>query len=168
MRLSTGWIPLGGGLTCSTILLFLPFYSQLKPMRHRTPSRTSTLAALVIIAGFGTSAHPDTEISQEMEVCMAKVDLSAMKNLQWVGCYTEELKRQDAKLNESFRYVQLNIPADAKGALSKAQRSWIAFRDSWCGYEAALPDAPGEEVNRLACLVELTVAQEKRIRGSVP
>ena len=90
-------------------------------MINRVLSRTSALTALIVTVGFQTTARSDVEISHEMDVCMAKVDLSAMKNLQWVGCYSEELKRQDAKLNEAFRYVQLNIPVDAKVVLSKAQ-----------------------------------------------
>ena len=136
-------------------------------MISREVLRITILTAATLFACVHLSARAESQTSKELESCMDKVDLGAMKNSQWAACYGEELKRQDARLNDAYRFVQRNVPVEAKDALVKAQRSWIAFRDNWCGYEAALPYAPSGEVNRLACLVELTAAQEKKLRGSV-
>lgn len=136
-------------------------------MTNRKPSRIFALTVVALVVGFQVPARAESETNPELQACMDNVDLGAMKNSQWAGCYSDELKRQDAKLNEAYRHVQRNIPVEAKDALVKAQRSWISFRDSWCGYEVALPYAPGGEATRLACLVDLTAAQAKKLRGSV-
>ena len=136
-------------------------------MISRKVSQVKICIAVLLVTSVHLGAHADSSTSKEMQTCMDNVDLGAMKNSQWAACYGAELKRQDAKLNDAYRLAQRSVPADAKDALLRAQRSWIAFRDTWCGYEAALPFAPGGEVNRLSCLVDLTATHEKKLRGSV-
>lgn len=123
------------------------------------------VAALFFISSW---SYAETKVSKEHEACVDKIDFGAMKNSQFEACYTEELKRQDRKLNEVYRTVQSKISPEAKAALIKGQRSWITYRDNWCNYESALDLAPGGEVNRLMCAVHLTIAQTNKLRESAP
>ena len=49
---------------------------------------------------------------------------------------------------------------------SKGQRAWLAYRDAWCAYEEQTPVAPGGIVNKMACLMDVTIAQIKRLKES--
>ena len=102
--------------------------------------------------------------SAQFQECMDKVDLGAMKNSQWYACYTEELARQDKVLNAEYRALQSRIPPETKDALTKAQRAWIAYRESWCKLEQELPNAPGGEVNYQACMLDQTIAQINKLK----
>jgi len=97
--------------------------------------------------------------------CMENVDLSAMKNTQWLVCYLDEFYRKDKILNQKYNELINRIPDDSKSSLSKAQRSWISFRDNWCSFEEQLPMAPTSDVNKAACLLELTIEQIKRLQN---
>lgn len=130
------------------------------------PALKACVIAAVLACGH-LNAHAQGELSKELDACMDKVDLGAMKNTQWAACYAEELKRQDRKLNDAYRLVQRSAPAEAKEGLVKAQRSWVAFRDNWCAYESVSGLAPGGDASRYACLVDLTSTQAKRLREQV-
>jgi len=102
--------------------------------------------------------------SKAFQDCMDNVDLGALKNSQWSECYAAELARQDKALNTEYRALQSRIPTEARDLLVRGQRSWIAYRDGWCKLEAEMPHAPGGQVNYLACMVDQTVAQIKRLK----
>ena len=114
--------------------------------------------------------HPSPAAAQaetpEFRKCMDAVDLGAFKNTQWAACYEAELKRQDRALNTAYQQIQKQAAPDLKQALTKGQRAWLAYRDAWCAYEEQTPVAPGGMVNKMACLVDLTIAQIKRLKES--
>lgn len=96
--------------------------------------------------------------------CMEAVDLGAMKISQWTVCYQQEYKRQDAFLNSEYQALRGRSLASNLPGLTAAQRSWISYRDAWCKYEATLDVAPSPELNGLACLVEVTAAQVRKLK----
>ena len=102
----------------------------------------------------------------DFQRCMDAVDLGAFKMTQWTACYEAELKRQDRELNATYQKIQKAASPDLKQALTKGQRAWIAYRDSWCSYEELTPVAPGGSVNKAACLVDLTKTQIERLKNS--
>ena len=122
--------------------------------------------AFALTCGFA-HAQEKAATSAQFQTCMENVDLGAMKNTQWGNCYAQELARQDKVLNAAYRELQAQVPTEAKDALVKAQRAWIGYRDSWCRLEVELPNAPGGEVNRLSCLVDMTIAQTNRIKEAM-
>lgn len=102
----------------------------------------------------------------EFRKCMDAVDLGAFKNSQWASCYEAELKRQDRALNAVYQQIQKQASPELKQSLTKGQRAWLAYRDAWCAYEEQTPVAPGGIVNKMACLVDVTIAQIKRLKDS--
>ncbi len=98
------------------------------------------------------------------QACMDHVDHGAMKNMQWLVCYKEELIRQDTVLNTEYRALQGRIPPEAKEPLVKAQRAWIASHEAWCKLEQELPNAPSGEVNYQACMLDQTLTQINKLK----
>jgi len=98
---------------------------------------------------------------------MDAVDLGYGKNGQFLNCYAEELQRQDKRLNTAYKAAQSKAPADARPALLKSQRAWIAFRDARCELERTLDYAPNGQVNQAACLSSLTEEQAKWLEGAI-
>jgi uncharacterized protein YecT (DUF1311 family) len=130
------------------------------------PALRSLLFALLSLLALGAAAQAADKVKEtpQFQACMDKVDLGAMKNSQWYACYTEELARQDKVLNAEYRDLQGRIPPDAKDALTKGQRAWIAYREAWCKLEQQLPNAPGGEVNYQACMLEQTLTQIGKLK----
>jgi len=104
--------------------------------------------------------------SSGFQKCMDDVDLSAFKNSQWAACYEAELQIQDRRLNVVYQRVQRANTPQLKQVLLKGQRAWLIFRDAWCSYEEQAPYAPGGSVNKLACLVSITIDQIERLEAS--
>ena len=123
------------------------------------------LASLALfLAAMPAFAADKVKETPQFTDCMDKVDLGAMKNSQWLACYTQELARQDKVLNTEYRALQGRIPPEAKDPLIKAQRAWIAYREAWCKLEQELPNAPGGEVNYQACLLDQTLLQINKLK----
>jgi uncharacterized protein YecT (DUF1311 family) len=115
-----------------------------------------------------TTTYGEIKSSKELVDCIDKIDFGGMKNSQMINCHSEEFKRQDQKLNQAYRSIQKKVNSGAKIELTKAQRSWIAYRDNWCNYEMILNNAPGGELNKAICMVDLTIAQTNRLIESSP
>ena len=105
-------------------------------------------------------------LTKDFTQCMKEVDLSAMKNSQWLNCYQLELKRQDAFLNREYQKLKAKLPATQQNALLGGQRAWINYRDAWCTFQGMLDLAPTPQINGVACLVDLTTEQIKKLKQS--
>lgn len=79
--------------------------------------------------------------------------------LEMTTCIHSELKESDAHLNLVYRRLidALDQPRD----LRRAQRAWMAFRDTQCDFETGgLKGGSAHSFSRSVCLVKLT---EQRI-----
>lgn len=115
-----------------------------------------------------TGAQAESKPSAQYQKCMDSVDLGAMKNSQWAACAAQELKRQDVTLNAEYNKLRKALTAEQKEALTKAQKSWLKFREDWCRFEEVGPSAPGGEANYNFCVMELTNKQIDKIKESQP
>ncbi|MFB6404519.1 lysozyme inhibitor LprI family protein, partial [Pseudomonas putida] len=95
-------------------------------------------------------------------------NLNARRHSQWAACAAQELKRQDVTLNAEYTRLRKALSAEQKEALTKAQKSWLKFREDWCRFEEIGPSAPGGEANYNFCLMDLTNRQIDRIKESQP
>lgn len=115
-----------------------------------------------------TGAQAESKPSAQYQKCMDSVDMGAMKNSQWAACAAQELKRQDVTLNAEYTKLRKALTAEQKEALTKAQKSWLKFREDWCRFEEVGPSAPGGEANYNFCVMELTNKQIDKIKESQP
>ena len=128
--------------------------------------RLTVLAMLLLLVPGGSQAATARAETTAFRRCMDAVDLSAFKTSQWQGCYEAELKRQDAVLNAAYKTVGAAAAPEARMLLVKGQKAWLTYREAWCRFEETTPNAPGGAVNYAACLVELTVAQIRRLKDN--
>ena len=116
------------------------------------------------LMGLSLGALSQPEGSPAFRSCMDNVDMSALKKTQWLACSSQEIKRQDAVLNAEYTRLKNALAPEQRAALIKAQRSWLRFRQDWCQLEAISDSAPGGEVNRQFCVIDLTDRQIQVLR----
>lgn len=126
----------------------------------------SLTAALVLAActSLSSPALADSPRTPQYDTCMNAVDYGAFKNSQWADCMSAELQRQDVELNIQYRNLRAALSAEEREVLTKAQRSWLKFREEWCRFEEQSPMAPGGTVNYLSCLLRVTDQQIEAIQ----
>jgi uncharacterized protein YecT (DUF1311 family) len=129
-------------------------------MKTFKPLLIATLLALPL-----ASAHAESKRSDEYTRCMDNVDLSAFKTSRFAACAEAELKRQDVTLNAEYNKLKTLLDEQGKAALTKAQKSWLAFRESWCRAEEVLPMAPGGPANYGFCMMDLTDQHIEKIKS---
>ncbi|PIB93719.1 lysozyme inhibitor LprI family protein [Caulobacter sp. FWC2] len=97
------------------------------------------IAALLMAAPVSAAAAGDEpRYSLGYDRCLNSPDGQNTPGL--VKCALAELKVQDARLNRAYTADMAGLAQnpDAKAALLKAQRAWIAFRDADCATVRAL------------------------------
>ena len=125
----------------------------------------STRKAIVICVAFFWSTLPiaaaDTEMTQEYSTCLEK---SNGVTVEMINCTLAETIRQDALLNENYKRLISKLTTGRKNALIEAQRNWIKFRDTNCGFYA---DPEGGSAARLTaheCILNATAQRAKELR----
>jgi uncharacterized protein YecT (DUF1311 family) len=75
-------------------------------------------------------AEPAT--AAQFKACM---DKSGGVTLDMHNCLAAEDQRQDERLNANYKLLLSKLPTDQHDALRKAQRAWVAYRDSECALQ---------------------------------
>jgi uncharacterized protein YecT (DUF1311 family) len=76
-------------------------------------------------------AAADSDLSQAYLAC---IDKSNGVTSEMLDCISAELTRQDARLNENYKRLMSKLSATRKEGLLEAQRAWIKFADTNCGF----------------------------------
>lgn len=123
------------------------------------------------------AAKPDSCIGAASKVCLEGEGGST--TVGTVSCLAAENAQWDALLNTAYEAVlaeaestdaelkQLGSAADPQApALREMQRSWIAFRDAACSYEASRwGGGSGAGPAATGCVMQLTARQALRLMG---
>ena len=103
----------------------------------------------LLLAGL---AHPGPARAQDCDRTATQLDINL--------CLADAYAASDARLNEVYGAVVSGYPPPLAEALRAGQRAWIAYRDAWCGFEAALWEGgSGQPMARFDCLIRLTDQQ---------
>jgi uncharacterized protein YecT (DUF1311 family) len=122
--------------------------------------------ALAIVAGLlvllvrGSDAA-DREMTQEYSTCLGK---SNGVTIEVINCMLAETRRQDAGLNENYKKLVSKLPTERKNALVEAQRAWIKFRDTNCGFYADPEGGSAARVTANECFLNATADRAKELR----
>jgi uncharacterized protein YecT (DUF1311 family) len=123
------------------------------------------LKAIVIEVTFFLSTLPiasvDREMTQEYSTCLEQ---SNGVSAEMINCILAETVRQDARLNKNYKNLLSKLAAERKSALIEAQRAWIKFRDTNCGFYA---DPEGGSAARMAaneCILNATAQRATELR----
>jgi uncharacterized protein YecT (DUF1311 family) len=128
---------------------------------ERIWTRKVTVISLVLFLGSPLVAAAEREMTQEYSTCLAQ---SNGVTLEMINCILAETRRQDARLNENFKKLMSELGTERKKALVEAQRAWIKFRDTNCGFYA---DPEGGSAARMAaneCILNSTVDRAKELQ----
>ena len=87
--------------------------------------------AIFVLLGFSSFAC-FAQDSAEYRACRDKANTQA----EMTSCAGAEAKRVDAKLNSSYRTLLARVASqpEALAKIKAAERAWIAYRDSTCGF----------------------------------
>ena len=123
------------------------------------------LKAIVIEVTFFLSTLPiaaaDREMTQEYSTCLEQ---SNGVSAEMINCILAETVRQDARLNKNYKNLLSKLAAERKSALIEAQRAWIKFRDTNCGFYA---DPEGGSAARMAaneCILNAIAQRATELR----
>lgn len=129
-------------------------------------------AALAQELVFSTAAVDQCLATGQTEACIGLSSAACQQNtpggdttVGMIGCLDRELSYWDGALNYYYQDLRNQDPDRAED-LKQLQRSWIAYRDATCGYEAA--EFQGGTFAGIAatdCHLRLTGRQTLYLRG---
>jgi uncharacterized protein YecT (DUF1311 family) len=122
--------------------------------------RIAALAAAALgLTALPAHAADKADIEKRYSViytdCMEKAGSTA----EYVSCIGSELNWQNKYLNRRYQDLMAELTPAQKEKLRKAQRDWIAFRDSWC---AAQQDSDWGSLSTVVanqCVVDQTISR---------
>lgn len=74
-------------------------------------------------------------------------------------CMGEEIDRQDALLNKSYKRMISFLSDDRKKALKDAQRAWIKYRDANCNWYNDPDGGTSAGISAQQCYLNMTVSR---------
>ncbi|WP_119184567.1 lysozyme inhibitor LprI family protein [Sphingomonas turrisvirgatae] len=92
------------------------------------------LAALMVpVAAQAQWPKPvEARLTATYRQCMASGAAALGQTLAMNVCQSEELERQDARLNQAYVMVMKRLSPRRKASLRRSERAWIAQRDRSC------------------------------------
>ena len=136
-----------------------------KPKRDIHMARLFTKKVMVIELALLLSSRvvvaSEREMTQEYSSCLKRAN---GVTAEMINCILAETIRQDARLNENYKGLISKLSTERKNALAEAERAWIRFRDTNCGFYA---DPEGGSAARIAaseCILNATAHRAKELQ----
>lgn len=79
-------------------------------------------------------------------------------------CLNAELKIKENLLKLNYQAQAASVNSKQVKLLEQAQKNWIAFRNAWCEVEASSSAEPGQQLNKLFCMIDLTSDQAQKLK----
>src|SRR5262245_58470380 len=132
----------------------------------RLASRASKVMIICLAVHWNGQLLAETDsgsASKEYSGCLAKAVEGPWADM--LECNGEELDRQNARLNGTYKKLMSNLSRDRKKALPKAQRAWIKFREAICDYYLDPGGGKADRLNASSCLVTMAATRAKELEG---
>lgn len=124
-------------------------------MRARVPL---VLAALLSLMAHAARAE-DEVTSPQLKRCL---DTSGTTTIGMNACLSDELARQDKRLNQVYQALMRKASATQAAELRTAQRAWLAYRDVTCGLFATFGEGGTiDQINVGSCEVDVLARRVK-------
>jgi uncharacterized protein YecT (DUF1311 family) len=78
---------------------------------------------------------------------------------EMLDCISAEYDIQDKRLNTAFAGAMRGLSPHRQASLRAAQRTWIAYRDAWCGVIYDNDSGQAEHVASNQCMLDETIRQ---------
>ncbi|AIR61590.1 hypothetical protein LH23_13285 [Cedecea neteri] len=83
-------------------------------------------------------------------------------------CYAAEYKKQDERLNKTYKEVMSRATDKQKEMLKKAQNAWISFRDADCDFmSSGAEQGSVYPMVRANCLADKTLERTELLKGTL-
>lgn len=122
-------------------------------------------AALASIALPLAALAQGPQLSQQFDRCMSKADGITFDMVECIG---QEVQRQDARLNKAYKVLMVDLSPDRKKQLREAQRAWLQFRDTNCGFYYDPDGGSIARVNAESCVMTMTQQRAKELEDLTP
>lgn len=98
------------------------------------------MKALILVAALALPATAQAQwpkavearLTRQYDDCMASGAAAQGQTLAMNVCQSEEIERQDARLNQAYVMVMKRLSPKRKATLRQSERAWIARRDKGC------------------------------------
>lgn len=128
----------------------------------------AVLGLVVSASAWGQEPEKESEKVEFSKAYGDCLDKSDGITLRMRECNGEELRRQDGQLNSLYRELSAKSTPEARAALVRTQRAWIAFRDAECEYEGEQHSGGTLEAIVIGgCHVEMTAQRVMQLRRYV-
>ena len=126
----------------------------MKPLLQAVLGASIQFFVLVALAG-----DADSLLSAKYNTCKSK----AVSTLDIQGCISEEVRRQDLRLNTAYKTLVADLSSDRAKQLLEAQRAWIKFRDSNCSFYLDPAGGTIAPIQAGMCKISVTATRAKEL-----
>lgn len=115
-----------------------------------------TVFAVVVAAALGAvapSAIAQPHYSAAFEPCMER---SGGVTASMIECIGDEFTLQDRRLNALYKEALKTLPATRRGALTHAQRAWLAFKNAECEFVFDPDGGSAARISANDCALRMT------------
>ncbi|MBD9362850.1 lysozyme inhibitor LprI family protein [Methylomonas fluvii] len=112
-----------------------------------------------------TVAAGEAKLSSQYSACM---DKSEGVTVSMLDCIADETKLQDDRLNKAYKSALKSIDPARVKALQDAQRAWVKFRDSNCGFYANPDGGTAATISANDCVMSSTAERAQEIESLMP
>lgn len=109
--------------------------------------------AILSMLAFSYQASAEEKYSADYDACVNK---SGGVTSSLNDCNSEELVRQDVRLNKFYKTAITNFSVEKQNQLRDAQRIWIKYRDSNCAMYYSLTGGTMDMLNGAGCELSAT------------
>jgi uncharacterized protein YecT (DUF1311 family) len=119
------------------------------------------VTTLILVAASGMCGAAEPSYTKQFSACMSASDgvTDAM-----LDCIATETRNQDAMLNATYKVALKATRKPRQPRLQEAQRNWLKFRDSNCGFYADPEHGTSADVAAADCALSMTAAREQELR----
>jgi uncharacterized protein YecT (DUF1311 family) len=124
---------------------------------------TLSLAWALAAAAMPLAAQAqEINLTQQFSVCMDKAEGVTQPAVE---CIDAEIKRQDARLNKAYKALVADLNPERKKQLLAAQRAWLKFRDTNCGFYFDPEGGTIARVLAVDCIMTMTASRATELEN---
>lgn len=126
-------------------------------MRWAMVTGAAALAVGCMMSAPGAAQDVTDGFSEAYQACITDGERNDAIAIPETECDARELRRQDARLNASYKAVMARLPPPRRAALRTDERNWILARDRTC---RGFPN--GDQ--RTECVIDQTIKRTGYLR----
>lgn len=118
------------------------------------------IASSLLILGL-QAAYADSKVSNQYTTCMNKASNTA----SMVQCVSNEMARQDVRLNKAYNSLMSKQSENRKQELQSVQRLWIKYRDANCKFYLDPNGGSIAQVKSANCMMNETLKRANELEN---